>query len=249
VAVARNEALWTIDVSTGERRVVFRRPSAAPQLAGWSPDGRWLLFWPDLRGSASLASDGISLRAVPTSGGRPVSIATTLGYEDFVSWCGDELVATAGRGRAVTADKRVVTASAPSWSTRQLSGDGSRSWFTPACAPDGSRIAVTSTRDAEERRFDAADRSLWLLGRPSPRRLTGRDGDGVSEEFPRWSSDGRWLVFVRHASRSGAPAELVLARVGSGRASVELRVGRLSPQLGYYGHHDWGAVSDWYRPR
>ena len=35
--------------------------------------------------------------------------------------------------------------------------------------------------------------------------------------------------------------------LGSGDVPVLGTVGRLSPQLGYYGHDDWAAVSDWHR--
>ena len=106
---------------------------------------------------------------------------------------------------------------------------------------------MTSTKSTHESRFDSADRSIWLLAGGTASRLVGRAGDGVSDEYPRWSSDGRFLLFVRHATRAGSPAALVLARVRGRTAHVLGTVARLSPQLGYYGHDDWAAVSDWHR--
>ena len=108
---------------------------------------------------------------------------------------------------------------------------------------------MTSTRSTEERRFDALERSIWVSAAGSdPVRLIGHDGDGLSDEFPRWSADGEYLLFVRHAARPQARAQLVLARVRGHAAHVLGPVAKLSPQLGYYGHDDWAAVSDWYRP-
>src|SRR5205807_9082293 len=130
--------------------------------------------------------------------------------------------------------------------TRRLTRGSSRSWFWPACSTDGSRVAVTSTKNTHEPRFDSADRSIWLLAGGTASRLVGRAGDRVSDEYPRWSSDGRFLLFVRHATRAGAPARLVLPRVRGLTAHVVGTVARLSPQLGYYGHDDWAAVSDWH---
>jgi dipeptidyl aminopeptidase/acylaminoacyl peptidase len=252
LAVSRRSGVWRLDVSTGDTAPVHRVPAnrvAPPVLDGWSPDGRWILFWPDFQGSASLAADGLPLEAVHASGGNPVPIATTLVYDDFVTSCGARLVMAAGGGRSVTSGKRIVDAGPWRWSPARVGGDAGRSWFWPACSPDGARIAATSTANSEEHRFDAADRSIWLLqpGR-SARRLIGRGGDGVSDEFPRWSGDGRWILFVRHATRSRAPAELVLARVEGWTARVVGPVARLAPQLGFYGHDDWSSATDWYRP-
>jgi Tol biopolymer transport system component len=222
---------------------------APPKLQGWSADGSWILFWPDFERSASLAADGLPLEAVSATGGRPVPIATTLVHDDFVTWCGSRMVVAAGGGRSVTAGKHIVGASPSGWSPSRIGDDRSRSWFWPACSSDGSSIAVTSTKNAEERRFDSADRSIWLVAPGArSRRLIGTEGDGVSDEFPRWSGDGRWILFVRHASRADARARLVLARVVDGRARVVRVVARLAPQVGYYGYHDWAAVSDWRRP-
>jgi predicted small lipoprotein YifL len=56
--------LDTIDLATGARTVVLRQPKEPLIFAGFSPDGRWLLFWPDEQCSASLAADGMPLQAV-----------------------------------------------------------------------------------------------------------------------------------------------------------------------------------------
>jgi Tol biopolymer transport system component len=246
----RERGIAVEDLATGARHVVGRsQAGASPLLAGWSPDGRWLLFWLEPRSSASLGADGLALEAVRAGGGSPKLVAATLLYPDLLTTCGDHMVVTAGRSRYVTSGKRVIEVAAPAWSPTRISHDPSRSWFWPACTSDASRIAMTSTKNVEERRFDAAERSIWLAAPGAkPVRLVGRDGDGISDEFPRWSADGQYLLFVRHASRTQARAQLVIARVQGHAAHVLGPVAKLSPQLGYYGHDDWAAVSDWYRP-
>ena len=246
-----HQELDVIDVRTGRARVVYRPANsvvAPPELAGWSPDGGWILFWSDTFGSASLAADGLPLEAVPARGGPAVRVAgSMLPFSDFLSPCGSGEVIAAGGGRYVTRGKAVRLVTSPGAPVRRLSGDSSRSWFWPACPADGSEIAATSTANHEEHRFDAADRSIWLLSGGSATRLIGTGGDSVSDEYPQWSAGGRFLLFVRHATRTNAPAELMLARVRGRSARVVRRVATLSPSLGYYGRDDWAAVTDWHR--
>ena len=247
-----HQSVWVVDVRTGDRRVLYRTPKgtfAPPIVAGWSPDQRWVLFWPDIENSASLASDGMPLMAVPVHGGRTVRVVDgMLLYDDFLSSCGNRLAIAAGLGREVNVDKRIVVTVPPRWELTHVSHNASRSWYSPACSPDGSRIAVTSTHSHSEPRFGTAERTMWILDADgSGRRLVGgKQRDPVSEESPRWSSGGRWLLFVRRARRPFADGRLFLLRVGTGR--VFGPVARLPGHLGYYGHYDWTSMSDWYQP-
>src|SRR5260221_5269251 len=71
----------------------------------------------------------------------------------------------------------------------------------PQVSPDGSRIAFVKVSVSEKR--DGYDTSIWSVsakGDEQSRRMTS----GNHDSFPRWSPDGRWVVFVRSPE---APAE------------------------------------------
>lgn len=64
----------------------------------------------------------------------------------------------------------------------------------PQISPDGTRVAFVKVSVNEKK--DGYDTSLWSVatrGDESPRRLTS----GNHDASPRWSPDGKWLVFVR----------------------------------------------------
>src|SRR5258708_15803031 len=72
----------------------------------------------------------------------------------------------------------------------------------PQISPDGSRVAFVKVTVNEKK--DGYDTSIWSVstnGSESPRRIT----DGSHDSSPRWSPDGRWLVFVRTPEAPAAP--------------------------------------------
>src|SRR6266481_350332 len=73
----------------------------------------------------------------------------------------------------------------------------------PQISPDGSRAAFVKVTVNEKK--DGYDTSIWSVptnGSESPRRMT----DGTRDSSPRWSPDGKWLVFVRTPEAPAAPA-------------------------------------------
>src|SRR5713101_3252609 len=64
----------------------------------------------------------------------------------------------------------------------------------PQVSPDGSRVAFVKVSVNEKK--DGYDTSLWSVSLQvgdAPRRITS----GNHDASPRWSPDGKWLVFVR----------------------------------------------------
>jgi len=78
------------------------------------------------------------------------------------------------------------------------------SWIgDPQISPDGSRVVFVKVTVSEKK--DGYDTSIWSVptrGDEAPRRMT----DGKHDASPRWSPDGKWLLFVRTPEPSGAPA-------------------------------------------
>jgi WD40 repeat protein len=208
-------------------------------LIAWSPDGKWLLFFVDPFGSASIIADGGAVvRALNVASGKVVPLARMLLYRDYMTWCGSSLVVSAGEDRIATTNKRLVVTHPPDWKLRSLWPDRTRAFGTVVCAPDGGSVAVLSQPASDDANFFHTRWQLWRVGLDGSRRLLDRPPSGAADESPRWSRDGRTLLFVRE-------------RLGIGRLMIRRHdrvagpLANLGYSLGYYGHHDWWLSAHW----
>src|ERR1700759_1988265 len=90
----------------------------------------------------------------------------------------------------------------------------------PQISPDGSHVAFVKVKVNEKK--DGYDTSIWNIstkGGDTPHRMT----DGKHDSSPRWSPDGKWLVFVRAPEPAAAGAGAGGGGGGPGRGG--------SPQL------------------
>jgi hypothetical protein len=244
------QGIQVLDVATARARTIFHEPDPAkvPEVAGWSADGRWVLYW---RGP--VGTEGGPLDAVPFSGGPWVNLfEPMLAYRDSLSFCGSRIALSVGAGLAVSEGKQIVLTGPPIWAFHNLTDDYTRSWIWPACSPDGRWLAVTDTFNHQESADNTIDRGLWLLSTDGSSRRLLVPGTRGAPEFPRWSSNGSViLVVVRSGSRWSSSGSLVLVQVNPRSGRMVKRLGpiaHLGSAPGPGGHQQWAAISDWYRP-
>jgi hypothetical protein len=250
VAVDTGDHIAVVDVSSGSTRTAYRVSAgtqAVPEVAGWSPDGRWVVFWSHVQAPAA------PLNAVPAAGGTWVNVySPMLPFPDFLSWCGLDLALSGGGKRQPSQGNQILVSGPPEWHFHNLSADFLRSWIWPACSPRGNWIAATATPNRPETPPGYGVRSLWLLsteGKPR-RRLT--DVPDAAFEAPRWSADGRFLMVVRRGIGPRSPGQLLLVPIRPATGKPGPMVGPvadLGKVPGSPGHPDWYLASDWYRPR
>jgi dipeptidyl aminopeptidase/acylaminoacyl peptidase len=249
------QQIWLVDVSTGARRLLYRLPEGAlapAWLQGFSPDGRWLLFWEDSFNSASLAADGLPLLALPLAGGTPIRIADELHYRDYVTWCGNSLVYVVDRGgRQVTLGDGIAIASPPSWRSQTiLAGGGRTSWTSVACK-SGSGLVVAGGPRTENEPFGQEHRSLWMVA-PSPRATPQRLSQtvppkGETDELPMWSGDGRWILFVR-TKQTGDAVHGKLYALDPFGGNLVGPIAAVGSTGNYYGAYGWPNQLAYFHP-
>jgi hypothetical protein len=240
--------IWVQDLSSGKAHPAYsvgvwgdtkNLLSSGPiELLGWSGDDRWIFFAIDPGSSGSIAADGLMLQVVAASGGRSHRIAGMLPYQDYLTWCSGRLVLSAGGDRVAVHGKRLLAASPPSWRPAPLVRSPGRSWGSLACRPDGRSLVAQSQTSSTDANFFHTHWALWQVGLDGSQRQLTRPPTGYADESPRFSQDGRRLLFVR-------------SRKGRGKLHV-LHAGALSGPLlslgyliGYYGHQDWWQSMDW----
>lgn len=246
------QGLWRVRADGSREQAVYLTPTPSQtqsHLAGWSPDGKNILFWQGVV-SASLAADGQPLMTVSVRGGTPRRMAPImLPYRTFLAWSpsAHTLAVIEGGGRETWVNKQLVAltqGSAPRLlSTRELAA------IDPAWEPDGHALAVASEPSAsvgaESIVRATTGRRIWLIpaGGSAARQLTTQTD--FEDEHPEWSRDGRVILFARvHQKRAG------LWLMTSDGRDLRQVVTELTPSplaLNDYGHIAWAAAYD-YRP-
>ena len=239
-----------VDVIDGATKTLYKvspGAKAPPQVTGWSPDGRWLLFFSRFPGRSS-----VPLNAAPADGGDWVNVFDpVLPYDDFISWCGRSVALSGGAERSPSAGNQVLVSAPPDWRYRNLSKDFTRSWIWPACSPDGRWIVATATPNRPESTPGRGIRALWLLAADGDHRARLTGPGNAAFETARWSADGRFLLVVRRGIEPTSDGALLLLSFDPASGKTKRAAGpvaRIGAAPGEAGHTDWSNTSDWYRP-
>jgi Tol biopolymer transport system component len=240
-----------LDVIDGVSTTVYRVSSgtkAPPQVAGWSPDGRWVLFFSRFPGQP-----GVPLNTAPADGGDWVNVFDpVLPYDDFISWCGRRLALAGGGEQAPSEGNQILVSGPPDWRYENLSADFTRSWIWPACSPNGKWVVATATANRPESPPGRGIRALWLLSTDGADRSRISGPGNAAYEAARWSGDGKFVLVIRRGLDPDSPGALLLFQVDPATGKAKRAAGpvaRLGAAPGEHGHTDWSNTSDWYRPR
>jgi hypothetical protein len=113
-----------------------------------------------------------------------------------------------------------------------------RAWGALACAPDNRSVLVQSQQQSNDARFFATHWSLWRVGLDGSQRRLTSPPERHADESPRFSRDGRSLLFIRSHKGVGKLYGLRGGKVVGPLVSIGY-------SLGYYGHQDWWQFMDW----
>ncbi len=255
------QGLWKVLAEDGEPIELYA--SGAPEkgeaiLAGWSRDGRFLIFWQGEWLSASMLADGVPLYSLPAGGGEPLKLVdTVLVHDDFLASApqGDWLAVTAGGYRATWTNKRVAVVEASGGALTWLT-DESVAAFSPAWSPDGVHLAYVAMPDrgdlvgGEDARLGMMERHIWMVnvqGEPQALQLT--NAPAYRDERPLWSADGSHILFARLDTEDRASLWLIAAEGGDPQQVVDELTPLPGPApgwFGYYGHVEWDGLYNWY---
>ncbi len=248
-AAAGRAGVWTLDVESGRAIQLVRAANGeqtAPMIAGWSLDGRSIFFWPGAAHSTPATPTQTSIDVVRASGGEPTEVVARMSAAaDFLSWCDREVVLVGGAEGSAPGGQ-LLDAAYPTWLTAQLSlripSAADARW--PACALHKKLVAASLAQGSGGVAPASRSRVIWLL---QPRGFTGpvtTPGPGFSDEAPRWSPDGRFLLFVRRSLISGEGMIYVLP-VGEDGSPDGSLIGPLAT-LGSDPSSTWTERLSWY---
>jgi WD40-like Beta Propeller Repeat len=159
-------------------------------------------------------------------------------YSDYVTWCERRLVLTVGGDRIATTNKRLAVATAPEWHARTLVHAGNRAWGAVTCAPNERSVVVQSEPDRNDGYFFHTHWALWRVGLDGSHVRLTSPPKGYADESPRFSRDGRTVLFVRSRKGVGSLYALRDGKLGGPLLS-------LGSSLGYYGHQNWWQSMSW----
>jgi serine/threonine protein kinase len=198
------------DVSTGTVRALTAGGGLALSPA-WSNGDRFVYF-------ASSRGGTVNIWRVAAPGGTPEQVTAGQGddAELDVSADGSRLVFSTYRSNASIAEL-ALDAPPGREHLKWLTSDAARGELAPAYSPDGSRIAYFTNQKGAELE------TIWVMNADgsAPTQVVEADRQSI---FPRWTGDGKSLVYAAALNRLPAVEGAVRSVSAAGGVPRDLRV-------------------------
>jgi dipeptidyl aminopeptidase/acylaminoacyl peptidase len=239
------------DINARQSRA-FRLAYVGFSLAGSSSDGKYWLIRRHPDNSASLAADGLSMFSVNAASGdiQLLMPEAALLHADFIARTSERtgLLIVTGNNRETLTNKR-LTLVEPSTGKAVALTDAKTAVTTPVWSPDGRLIAYSAAPDLRSARGIStrnavSQRRIWLMNANGAevRRLTS--DARYRDEYPHWTSDGRYILFLRMDSQNRTSLWSVQVENGTTRRIIDEIGGPANSDawFGYYGHVEWSRI-------
>ena len=233
------------------------------QLVGWSGDGTHLLFWQwpvsQALPATSVLPQGLELMRIPSDDGDSQSLATPPSVAPNLVAprpASAQVALVAGGGQESFLERQLVLVDTSGSSLRLLSEAGQLvtaqvPQAAPAWSPDGQRIAYAAMPAPKAEHADEAvddeilnerlgERRIWMVGADGSGRRQITDDPAYRDEWPRWSADGQYILFVR--VRAGRASMWLMDNTGDGLHQVVDGLG-IAPEASYF---DGDRLFDWW---
>jgi len=272
-AFLMNGSLWRANSDGSDAQRLFS-PGGHDSLgvAGWSSDGRYILFRIDPDSSASLAADGLPLFSISVDGGRAHALASNVFvHSDSVSVAPGraEVLASNGCCREAWADKRLTLVD-PATGRFTLISTARSVAVSPVWSPDGREIAYVSAPEneaatraggGEPAKQALAQRRIWIMNADGKQMRQMTSDSRYRDEYPLWSRDGQHILFTRMDQQDNAGVWTVRLSDGALRKIVDEvddenpvnTIVRTFPNakpfpawFGYYGYIHWNRYIAWH---
>jgi Tol biopolymer transport system component len=197
--------LAIVDLASSSVRTITKDGALAWSPV-WSPDDRFVYF-------ASSRGGTTNVWKIPSAAGEPEQVTAGQGADSDLDLSADgkRLVFSTYRTNLNLAQLSLDPAShgRREW----LTSDASRGELAPRYSPDGRRIAYFSNRSGAE------PEGIWVMDAngANPSKIVEDEDVNV---FPRWTADGREIVFVSRERALLAPRQFRRISPGGGAPEI-----------------------------